>query len=40
MYDGDSFNIHSNSDDDDNAIGDIDKIENSFTLTLKIFEMV
>ena len=40
IYEGDNCNINSNSDDDDNAIGDIDKIENSFTVTLKIFEIV
>ena len=27
MHEGDNCNIDSNSDDDDNAIGDIDKIE-------------
>ena len=40
MYEDDDCNMDSSSDDDDIAIGDIDKIENSFTLTLKIFEMV
>ena len=40
MYEGDKCNMDGNSDDDDNAIGDIDNIGNSLTLTLKIFEMV
>ena len=40
MYEGDDCSIDGNSDDDDNAFGDIDKIENCFTLTLKIFEIV
>ena len=40
MYEGDNCNMDSNSDDDDNAIGYIDKIENSLISGLKIFEMV